>query len=114
MYYWLIGIMNPALYFSLERRLRSKKNAFLVLFGLFYLLVAKAKDSAEGMSNHSFSFLVAPKSSSSYRFPSADSELGKKPESKQAEPVFFYTVCAFQALGGRSKIRFFSSIITRH
>ncbi|MEI8024719.1 MAG: hypothetical protein WCI18_00080 [Pseudomonadota bacterium] len=89
MYYWLIGILNPALYFSMEPGSRSKKNALLVLLGLFYLLYAKSKESAEGMPTHFYSFAGNTKTSIAFGFPSADSELGKKPEATGAEPVFF-------------------------
>ncbi len=89
MYYWLIGIINPALYFSIERRFRSKKNALLVLLGLFYLVSAKTRDSGEGGGGDAYALEAYFIDSSVNRLQSADSGLKKTPETIRDEPVFF-------------------------
>jgi hypothetical protein len=113
MYYWLIGMINPALYFSLERRFRSRKNSLLVLMGLGYLLAVKLKYPALSTSIPFYSSAHDAKDRSLSRQHSDDSGLGKDIHASHEQPVFFYTVFDWLASVGRSKTRSFCSIITR-
>jgi hypothetical protein len=44
MYYWLIGTMNPFLFFCLSAQLRTRINAIKVLFGLCFVILFKVLD----------------------------------------------------------------------